>query len=56
MPDLKTVSFTVTIPVESIALGPDFLASFVRAQADSAINSALNSNEFWGLFQKGDET
>ena len=56
MPDPKTLAFTVVVPDDAVALGPDFVAAFIRAQTDSAIDSALNSNEFWGLFQKGDET
>lgn len=56
MPDLKILSFTVVVPAEAVDLGPEFLAAFIRSQADTAINSALDSNEFWGLFEKGDKT
>ena len=56
MPELKYLTFTVCIPAEAVDLGPEFLAAFIRSQADDGINSALNCNEFWGLFQKGDKT
>lgn len=56
MVDSKKLTITVVVPDEAVALGPEFVASFVRSQSESAINSALNSNEFWGLFEKGDKT
>ena len=56
MPDPKTLTITVVVFDDAVALGPDFVAASIRAQADRAIDSALNSNEFWGLFQKGDKT
>lgn len=56
MPNSKALTITVVVSDDAVALGPDFVAAFIRAQADRAIDSALNSNEFWGLFQKGDKT
>lgn len=56
MPDLKYLTITVGVPAGAVDLGPEFLAVFIRSQTDDAINYALNSNEFWGLFQKGENT
>ena len=56
MPDPKKLSITIVVPDEAVALGPEFVAAFIRSQSESAINSALNSNEFWELFEKGDKT
>lgn len=56
MPDPKTLTITVVVSNDAVALGPEFVAASIRSQADSAINFALNSNEFRGLFEKGDKT